>query len=118
MACAKIAVKHVANTQTDGLYDCFEKANKSRKGRVTRLQNSDNLKVPRMDAEWLRHLPAYKIPMIWNEKVGENIRDFGPICLDTVFKEQTLLNYASFKCRKDNCYSCNSNDDDDFPQIT
>ena len=107
-ACAKIAVKHVAEIQIEGLQDCFENAKKKKKERVTRLQNSDNLKIPRMDSQWLRHLPAYKIPKIWNEKITDNIRDMGPILLDTVFKSQTLLNYADYTCDKTGCYSCNS----------
>ena len=108
-ACAKIAVKHVADIQTEGLQDCFEKAcNKKRKERVTRLQNSDNLKVPRMDAQWLRHLPAYKIPKMWNEKISANIRDMGPIIIDSAYKSQTLLNYADYKCEKADCFSCNN----------
>ena len=107
-SCAKIAVKHVADIQTEGLQDCFETSKKRKKERVTRLQNSDNLIVPRMDAQWLRHLPAYKIPKIWNEKITDNIRDMGPIILDTVYKSQTLLNYADYRCDKNNCFSCNN----------
>ena len=108
VACAKIAVKNIADTQIEGLQDCFEKANGKRKGRVTRLQNSDNLKIPRIDAQWLRYLPAYKIPKIWNEKIPDNIRDMGPIMIDTAYKSQTLLNYADYKCEITNCYSCNN----------
>ena len=116
LACAKVAVSSVNNVQIPGLQDCYIPTRKTKQnyskncfeanyGPRTRLQDSDDLKVPDYYSNKLRMLPPYKIPKIWNE-IDENIKNLGIISFASAFKMQALNDYENFTCNKKNCYAC------------
>lgn len=117
LSCAKIALKSVSNLQVEGLKNCFIPTNTdiTRKGRTeanygpkTRLQCKKDLITPFYTKEELRRLPPYRVPEIWNKQIPPNLKDFDTITFADAFKTQTIHEYSMFRCRKKNCYICNS----------
>ena len=117
LSCAKIALKSVSNLQVEGLKNCFIPTNTdiTREGRSeanygpkTRLQCKKDLITPFYTKEELRRLPPYRVPEIWNKQIPPNLKDFDTITFADAFKTQTIHEYSMFKCRKKNCYICNS----------
>ena len=107
----------VNNAQIPGLQDCYNPARKTKPnnmtncweayyGPITRLQDSDNLNVPDYCSTQLRVLPHFRILKIWNNEIGENIKNMGIISFASAFKMQALCEYENFTCNKKNCYPC------------
>ena len=115
LACAKIAINYIDGVVTEGLENCLKpekvrnaawKLNLDWEPRQTRLKDSNNLKLPNYRPEQLRHLPAYKIPVTWNEEIDNSFKDLNYIQLETALKMHFLNCYEMFFCTKPSCYSC------------